>query len=389
MASALRDTLERQSGLLRAEPAVVGRSTYRGSGLLEGRAARDPRPGYRPVEWWVCSCVGADNAVSLPGEGETRIRLDDGSRPRLAELLRATDVFGDAAARWPLIKLLDIGGPPVPGRGGAPERPPIPPHVHAGLAEGGRLRGPGKRESYFFLPRAVPEGEPPAVTRIGLRAGVTAAQLLDAVRGFGRSDAAYALLEEFPIRPRESWLVPDRVLHAPGPWPTLEMQTPQDDFHLLGWQLGERLEGEALARERRDSLLRGLDSPEALVEQAVDLGARGGGEAAARRRSVGRTEERSPGARRTGAFVAPFRGELFELAAGARHRLPAAAEPASLLVWTGRGRANGLPLDAADWGARELLLAPGHALELEAASDAPLALVRFEPLPPGWSDAGS
>ncbi len=52
-----------------------------------------------------------------------------------------------------------------------------------------------------------------------------------------------------------------------GPWPTFEIQLPQDDFHLLAWQLGERvLDGEELRGCRETYHLRGLPDDRALLE---------------------------------------------------------------------------------------------------------------------------
>ena len=55
-----------------------------------------------------------------------------------------------------------------------------------------------------------------------------------------------------------------------GPWLTFEIQLPQDDFHLLAWQLGAglgvELDAGQLPSARSNYHLRGLPSEEALLE---------------------------------------------------------------------------------------------------------------------------
>jgi hypothetical protein len=63
--------------------------------------------------------------------------------------------------------------------------------------------------------------------------------------GFGVDDSLYALLAEYRIRPRTNWTVPTHVIHAPGPWPTFEIQLPQDDYQLLAWKLGRPIADDA------------------------------------------------------------------------------------------------------------------------------------------------
>ena len=53
-----------------------------------------------------------------------------------------------------------------------------------------------------------------------------------------------------------------------GPWLTFEIQLPQDDFHLLAWVLGEKLNthDSEMEETRTTYNLRGLESEEKLLE---------------------------------------------------------------------------------------------------------------------------
>jgi hypothetical protein len=382
----LNVTLLENSGVLFAHSAIVWRSTYQGSGLFEAAAEAHPkfagRPGYRPVEWWIMSATGAENQLSVEGEGTTDLELAGGKRASARDVLCSPRFFGGATSRWPLIKILDIGGAPVPTDMGTRERPPIPPHVHSGYVRDGKLVGPGKYEAYFFLPTETgpareSDGQP-TVTRIGLRSGITKQQVIEAVGEFGISDAAYQLLNEYEAHAYEGWTVPSGIVHAPGPMTTVEMQTPQDDFNLLGWQLGSRLDPKDREREWTDSVVRGLPSAHELVEQGVDFSSEAIGD---QRRSMWRPaspEGVAAGVKHHRAFVAPFQGEFYEFSAGAEYTIGPFDDPRSFALWAGDGHVNGRPVSASDWKRREFLLAPGFCLEVEAGdSDAGLSLLEF------------
>jgi len=380
----LEKALYQNSGVLFARSAIVWRSTYRGTGLFraaaESRLEFAGREGYRPVEWWIMSATHAENQLSVDGEGTTYLELVGGQRASVREVLASSAVFGDAASRWPLIKILDIGGEPVRTDQGTRERPPIPPHVHSGYVRNGKLIGPGKYEAYFFLPDATSTemDDRPAVTRIGLRGDVTKQQLIDAVSQFGESDAAYWLLNEYEASPYEGWTVPSGVVHAPGPITTVEMQTPQDDFNLLGWQLGARLAEKEREREWGESVLRGFSSARALVDEAVDFSSEAVGDQQRAMWRPANSELIATGVQHYHAFVTPFQGEFYEFSAGAAYTFGPFEGPKSFALWTGRGHANGQPIRADDWGRREFLLAPGSSVEVKAGgSKGGLSLLEF------------
>jgi len=50
-----------------------------------------------------------------------------------------------------------------------------------------------------------------------------------------------------------------------GPWPTFEIQLPQDDFHFLAWHFGEQIVLNDLSLSRTTYHFRGLDGEETLL----------------------------------------------------------------------------------------------------------------------------
>ncbi len=350
MAESLRSQLQRSlaegRGVLFAEPNLVYRNTYTGRGLLGknqrlGEGDADDR-GYVPVEWWIMSAAEADNPVPRAGEGISKLRLA-ASVAGLDELGTAAGdlLFGSAQTRWPLIKLLDIGGPRVRGDfSDRDETPPIPPHVHSGAIVDGKAQGPGKLEAYFFPPVAQPDLAQElqgTITRLGLRPDVTLQQFEQALSEFGQGDAMYSLLQEYPIRPYDGWTIPPKVVHAPGPWPTLEVQLPQDDFNLAGWHLGKRIASEQLDAERESLCLRGLHRPADFAAELVNWPVSAASDFRERHYRAAEVVEESQGARRLRIFFDPFHGEAWEVEPSASLQVGERDEPYCAFVWDGQG----------------------------------------------------
>lgn len=381
--------LRDQQGILFADPAIVWRGTYSGRGILDSGNASKGVPadtrGYAKVEWWVMSMVPAENPLPLPSEGITNIVI--GGEPcRLdqAAAFAGDLLFGSDARRWPLTKVLDIGGEPVvPDFTPLAEVPPIPPHVHSGYIENGKVRPPGKLEAYFFPPTEYPPYRlrlQNIKTRLGLKPGVSKQDFLDALQMFGESDRMYSLLNEFSANAYDGWTIQSGVVHAPGPWPTIEMQTPQDDFNLAAWQLAQRLPDSIRAREFQNLVLRGLASTKDFLDQLVDWEASTAIDFKKRFFRPAVTIDEGTWGRRLRTFFDAFHGESIELLPGASWRRPVSDEPFAGLVWSGSGRLNGAPIGAEVERGREFLATPQAKLNLESDPRDPLVIFTFFPL---------
>ena len=383
----LRSALARGGGVLPALPAIVYRDTYSGRGVIADNTSWDSRAaddrGYLPVEWWIMSLVAAENNEPREGEGITRLLVGGRGVP-LPEVHRAApELFGEAYRRWPLIKLLDIGGEPVtPDFSSGPEVPPIPVHVHGGSVRAGRLVGPGKHEAYFFPPLDVRgiDLRDAAVTRLGIRPEVSRDRFREAVEGFGRSDRAFSLLNEFPVEPYGGWDIRAGIVHAPGPWPTVEVQTPQDDYNLLSWQLGRRLDSGERKRAFERFVLRGLSSVDELLDRVVDWEGSTAADFAARAARPARLIEEAGWGRRYRTFSGRFSGELLAIEPARTLELSASGEPFALAVWAGEGRVGAIEARGGIGPGAEFLVAPGHAVRIETGAASPLWLLSFSPM---------
>ncbi len=379
--------VQRQGGIVFANPAIVCRNSYSGRGLFAAAPlpVRD-RSGYAPVEWWVLSTTQAENPDYEPGEGITRLILGDAATLPLTEALGAAGqcLFGSFLDRWPLTKILDIGGAEViPDFTDRPEVPPIPPHVHAGIIRDGKAQPPGKHEAYFFPPVGLPPYNleiRSAKTRLGLKPGTRRDDFIDALSQFGRGDALYDLLNEYPVCPFEGWTIPPRIVHSPGPWPTLELQTPQDDFNLAAWQLAKRLEGDDLKQSFESLVLRGLDSPKRYLEELVDWETSTAADFQERFHHKSRIVERGSWGNRSQIFFGRFYGEALHLEPGQRRETERDIRPVGAIVWCGRGLVNGMEIDANEYTRREFLVTPGHSVEWESLGEHPLIVLLVYPM---------
>ncbi len=391
-AGRIERALEVNDGLLFLEANMVYRNTYSGRGLLADNrsfssGAVDSR-GYLPVERWVASACAAGNPVPVPGEGLSGLVLEGGEKLTLREAMESCgeSLLGVRPSSWPLIKVLDIGGEPMATdfHDGV-EVPPIPPHVHPGAIVDGRPAPPGKLEAYFFPPTdmAPYNCSPDSVgTRLGLKEGVTREEVRDAIARFGETDRLYSLLKPYPVRPREGWIIPAGIIHAPGPWLTIEIQTPQDDYNLLAWRLGERLSGEELSGRLEDSAMRGLPDADALLG-AIDWERSTDPDFRERYFRPPETVEDSGWGKRSRVFFDAFDAELVEIEPGAQYRRPAADRPAAVLVWSGSGTAGSREISCDPSARSEFIVPPGQPLDLANPSASPLLLFFFYPMSGG------
>lgn len=371
LARRIQKTVAAQDGVIFGRPAIVYRAMYTGRDIIAQNSRFAPGytddRGYVPVEWWIMSLTAAGNDIPKENEGVTRLKLASGDELLLTDAVRAAGdlLLGDAAERWPLTKVLDIGGEPVvPSFGGEPEAPPIPFHTHAGEVVDGRIRPPGKLEAYFFPPVDVAPYKRdlgPVITRLGLRPDVTKERVLAAMREFGRSDALYSLGVAYEIRPYDGWTIPGGCLHAPGPWPTFEIQLPQDDFNFAAWQLGVVAEGEELEVLRRNFLLRGLQDEEDVLAQAVDWELSTDPRFKEKHYRPSRPLKTGPWGRRLQIFFDPFYGEALEIEPGQAYTRASDGRPFAGIVWCGEGALNGSAIgDLSTEAPREFLVAPGR-----------------------------
>lgn len=382
-------TIRDQKGVLFAEPAIVYRETYSGRDIIaknsrfeEGYV--DDRM-YVPVEWWVMSVVEAENPVKKSGEGLTKIKLVSGKEITLRDVgeLAEKEVFGTYAKKWPLTKILDIGGDPKPTSFSKNlEVPPIPTHVHSGEIVEGKAIGPGKLEAYFFPPLDVAPYNKQmgkTISRFGFKQGVTKEKFKSLLMNFGKDDSMYTLLEPYELKPYSGWTILAATIHSPGPWVTFEIQLPQDDFNLASWRLGERFETEKDRIEAYQNLcLRGLKDEDDFVNQVVNWDVSSDPEFEENYFRPIRILESGSWGRRYQIFFDRFYGEGWELEPKKKIEFEKKEKPIAGIVWSGDGLLNGNKIDSEE--NKEFMIIPDSEIRLENKGDLKLMIFTVEPI---------
>ena len=378
-AQLIRNVLAKQKGVLFAKPAIVCRQMYAGRDIIAKNSKfqsgyMDNR-GYLPVEWWIMSKTHAKNPIDLENEGMTYLFVGDKEIHFSSALKYAgEELLGSYIVTWPLTKLLDIGGVPVVpqysedmGTPPAAEVPPIPCHVHAGEIVNGHCVPPGKSEAYFFPPTNIPPYNMDltgTITRLGLKPGVSKVQVVNGLKEFGRNDDLYKLLNVYKVSPWESWFIKEKAIHAPGPWPTFEIQRPQDDFNLLAWQLGAPIEPGQLDVIKADNQMKTLPDEMTVVEETVDWELNSKWDKSSWFRKCDLIEQGDWGCSRQ-LFYHMFYGEGYVVEPGKTFKRCPDVRPFAGIVWSGAGYLNGLEINSANNHKREFLITPNTEVILE------------------------
>jgi len=368
----IRRWLEEKSGVLVTKSALVHRESYFGHSVIAPNSSKhdaDER-GFVPVELWIMSVVEADNPIRLEGEGLTSIKIGD-KEITLKELLNVGEkiILGDYADSWPLAKILDIGGHSVETSFGTTEIPPIPVHVH-----------PQKTEAYFFPPTNIPPYHKniSAITRIGLKPGISKKEITETLHEFGYSDRMYTHLVEHKIEPMTGWTVLEGVLHAPGPYLTFEIQKPQDDYHLSSWRLGERLEGKERDSKFQSEVLRGLIDATDHVEQTLNWTLTTDPKLKEKYFHTPQVIESGSWGKRHQIFFDMFYGEGWEILPGQTLNLEPKKEPQAGIVWSGQAEINGNKVEQS--GLNEFLVVPQTALNVANTGKTNIFIYTVEPI---------
>jgi len=170
------------------------------------------------------------------------------------------------------------------------------------------------------------------------------------------------------------------VIHAPGPYPTFEIQFSQDDFHLGSWTLGARIEESKLPEMKKTLLYRGIRNEEEWVQKLLkwDLCTDPNFKNSFHR-PIKILDQGSWGSRFQ-IFFDEFYGEGYEVKPGARMERPKTEMPYAGIVWSGKGSINGNVVDWSSEIGREFLVVPDTLVFLECTSEVPLYIFTVFPL---------
>ena len=220
-----RRAFEAGEGILRLAPTWVPRSY-----LIPGRrlklAVRDlyaygaHRGGID--ERWIASTTFAMNENRVPDEGLSYV-VSEGQRFTLKEAIEAEGerligrAMWDTYHRWPVYsKFFDNLGP-------------IPHHLHQSEEQARLVGREGKPEGYYFPPQLNASSGNFPHTYFGLEPGTTKDDIRQCLERWDDGDNGILdFSKAYRLQPGTGWLVPPRVLHAPGSLLTYEPQWGSD-----------------------------------------------------------------------------------------------------------------------------------------------------------------
>jgi hypothetical protein len=220
-----RLALEAGEGILRLAPTWVPR-VY----LQPGRRLKlDSRDLYAYGahrggidERWFASTTPAMNDNRTPDEGLSYV-VSEGQRFTLKEAVEAEGprmvgkAMWETYHRWPVYsKFFDNSGP-------------IMHHLHQSDEQAGLVGREGKPEGYYFPPQLnATVGNFPH-TYFGLEPGTTKEDVRKCLERWDEGDNGILdLAKAYRLKPGTGWLVPPRILHAPGSLLTYEPQWGSD-----------------------------------------------------------------------------------------------------------------------------------------------------------------
>ncbi len=220
-----RLALEAGEGILRLAPTWVPRSY-----LVPGRRLKlDPRDLYAYGahrggidERWFASTTPAMNDNRMPDEGLSYVVFED-RRFTLREAVEAEGprLIGprmwDTYHRWPVYsKFFDNQGP-------------IMHHLHQSDEQARLVGREGKPEGYYFPPQLNPYFGNFPHTYFGLEPGASREDIRGCLERWDKGDNGILdFAKAYRLKPGTGWLVPPRILHAPGSLLTYEPQWGSD-----------------------------------------------------------------------------------------------------------------------------------------------------------------
>ena len=250
------EALEAGEGVLRLAPTWVPRSY-----LVPGRRLKlDSRDLYAYGthrggidERWIASTTFAMNENRTPDEGLSFV-VSGGERFTLKEAVQAEgprmigQTMWETYGRWPVYsKFFDNFGP-------------IPHHLHQSEEQAKLVGREGKPEGYYFPPQLNATSGNFPHTYFGLEPGTTREDIRRCLERWDAGDNGILdFSKAYRLKPGTGWLVPPRVLHAPGSLLTYEPQWGSDVLSMFQSMVdGRRVERELLVqdvpKEKHDDL---------------------------------------------------------------------------------------------------------------------------------------
>ena len=376
--SVVEKALEKGRGILSLKPAWVARD-FLPPGRRLGLEDREYDVGERGFicERWLASVTKADNRVGPPDEGLSHLALEGGEEVTLRDAVEAAPdvIMGAEYAKTHkglgrLAKIYDFAVR-------------IPYHIHQMEKDARKLGHNSKEEAYYF-PEGVDLGPHPE-TYFGVHPYILDQNKFDLLLPYLKdwnSDLILQHSRAYLNVPGDGFHLPSGILHAPGTALTIELQEDSDVFAMLqalnaGKIISKELLFKDVTKEDQEKL-----GERAILEQ-LDWEANGDPYFYENHHTGARLIE---GSRQEGGEehwiyynTTKFSGKKLVVRPGKRYR-SVDKGVYNILVWKGKGRYDGHPIEAGNFQCDELLVSRDRAvkpLEVENTGSEDLLIIKF------------
>jgi hypothetical protein len=360
MIAAVKKEIERTGGIVRLRPCWIAR-TFLGPGKRLGLKEHEYNVGKRGwiCERWLGSETLADNAVKQENEGLSFLDIA-GADIILRDVIQAAGdlLMGTAYAAkhknlGRLAKIYDFT-----------ER--IFYHIHQTQEEASKIGATSKEEAYYF-PKGVPMGPHPE-TFFGVHPYIVEQKkqyevLLPLLESWD-SELILQHSRAYLNVPGEGFHLPAGVLHAPGSALTIELQEPSDVMAVLQSKVGDSViskdllfkdvEKEAVKKRGEKAVLDGLDwavngdpyfyenrhTPPILIKETATAGSEEAWIYYNTTKFSGKRLVVKPGAKVVSRDLGVY----------------------NVLLWNGKGKVDGLEIEAKNFGRDEFLVTHDRAV---------------------------
>jgi hypothetical protein len=373
----VEDALAACNGILRLEPAWVARD-FLPPGRRLGLKEHEYEVGERGwiSERWIGSTTKADNRIGPADEGLSYLALD-GERLTLKEAIEAAAdlIMGAEYARTHaglgrLAKIYDFA-----------ER--IPYHIHQRQQDAALVGHNSKEEAYYF-PEDVDAGLHPE-TFFGVHPSIVEKKQYDLLLPYlveWKNDLILRYARAYLLVPGEGFHLPAGGLHAPGTALTIELQEDSDVFAFLqALVAGRIISKELLFKDVRPEDRSRLG--ERAVLGQIDWEVSGDPYFYENRHTMPQLieETRQPAGEEYWIYynTRKFSGKKLVVKPGQNYK-SLDKGVYNILVWRGRGRYDGLEIEAGDFQKDELLVSHAKAtlpLWVENAGREDLVIIKF------------
>jgi hypothetical protein len=374
----LKSELNRNNGLLRLKPAGVAR-TFLPPGKRLGLTNEECKVGERGwiCERWLGSETEADNDVKLKNEGLSYIDIE-GHEILLSDAVESAggQILGEEYAKTHknlgrLAKIYDY-------------KCRLFYHIHQTQEEASKVGATSKEEAYFF-PEGVDLGPHPE-TFFGVHPYIVEQNLqselfLPALKEWD-SEKLLMHSRAYMNVPGEGFHLPAGVLHAPGSAVTIELQEPSDVMAVFQSTVeGTKISKEMLFKDI-DKKAREEKGEQAALDQ-LDWEINGDPYFYENRHTppILIEDKASEGSREYWIYynTKKFSGKRLVISPGQKV-ISSDAGVHNILVWRGRGKAEGLEIEGQNFGKDELLVSHSKAVRgvlYENTGDVDLEILKF------------